>query len=309
MTNVTPPSVSAPKMPEPLRILVTGGTGQVGMELKAYGWPQGTQVLSPTRDELDLADITAIGRYFEQHQPDVVINPAAYTLVDRAEDEVAEAFRANALTPAILAELTAKAGIPLVHVSTDYVFDGKANRPYREDDTTNPANVYGASKRAGELAVLSGNRRSVVVRTAWVFSPHRGNFVKTMMRLAADKPSLGVVGDQLGCPTSARDLAAALATIALRMAADKDAPTGLYNFVNEGSTSWAGLAREVMKNLPDGGVPVSDITTADYPTPAVRPANSRLDTQRIVRDYGIRPRRWEQAVQETVAELIQQGAQ
>jgi len=294
-------------MAKPLRILITGGTGQVGQELKAYDWPEGTACLAPTRAEMDLVDAVSVARYFEENRPDVVINPAAYTQVDRAQNDVAQAFRVNALGPAILAELTARAGIPLVHVSTDYVFDGKADHPYTETDPASAANVYGASKHAGELAVLSGNPRAVVVRTAWVFSPHGNNFVKTMIRLAGEKPSLGIVGDQHGCPTSARDLASALASIVLRMAADKDAPTGLYNFVNDGSTTWAGLAREVMKHLPGGGVPVSDISTADYPTPAVRPANSRLNTLRIQRDYGIIPRHWKVAVQETVSELIAQG--
>lgn len=295
-------------MADSLRVLVTGGTGQVGQELTTYSWPEGTQIFAPSRQELDLVDEIAVARFFEKSRPDIVVNSAAYTMVDRAETEVASAFAANALGPAILAELTAKAGIPLIHVSTDYVFDGKADDAYTEDDITKPANVYGASKRAGELAVLSGNPHSIIVRTAWVFSPHRSNFVKTMMRLASEKPLVSVVGDQLGCPTSARDLASALATIALRMATDKDAPTGLYNFVNDGSTTWAGLAREVMKNMPDGGIPVQEITTSDYPTPAARPANSRLDTHRIQRDFGINPRAWQQAVQETVSELIQQGA-
>lgn len=295
-------------MADNARILVTGGTGQVGLELQAHNWPQGVEILAPARDVLDLGDEASVRSFFAANSLDAVINPAAYTQVDRAETEIAEAFRANGFAPALLAELTAKAGIPLIHVSTDYVFDGSATEPYSEDVTTNPANVYGASKRAGELAVLSGNPRSVIMRTAWVFSRHRNNFVKTMMRLAADKPALSVVGDQHGCPTSARDLAQALATITLRHIQNVDAPTGIYNFANQGSTTWAGLARAVMTHLPNGGVPVSDITTADYPTPASRPANSCLNTQKISRDFGITPRSWEQAVQETVAELTQQGA-
>ncbi len=295
-------------MADRVRILVTGGTGQVGLELQSHDWPAGVEILAPRREELDLGDEASVRRFFAENALGAVINPAAYTQVDRAETEVAEAFRANALAPALLAELTAAAGIPLVHVSTDYVFDGTSERPYVESDATHPTNVYGASKHAGELAVLSGNPRSVIVRTAWVFSRHRSNFVKTMMRLAASKPALSVVGDQHGCPTSAHDLAKALATITLRHIDDAKAPTGIYNFVNQGSTTWAGLAREVMKNLPEGGVPVTDITTADYPTPASRPANSRLDTRKIGQDFNITPRNWEQAVQETVAALTQQGA-
>lgn len=290
-------------MADTTRILITGGQGQVGTELRQLDWPAGMDIVAPDRQALDLSDITAVRAYFAANAFDAVIHPAAYTAVDKAETEIAEAFAVNALTPALLAELTKSAGIPLVHVSTDYVFDGEAEGPYTEDHPTAPANVYGASKRAGELAVLAGNPRSAIVRTAWVFSAHRANFVKTMIRLASERSELKVVEDQHGCPTSARDVACALATITLRMIEDTSAPSGIFHFANEGSTSWAGLAREIMASLPDGGVPVLSITTSDYPTPARRPANSCLDTRRIREDYAITPRKWQIAVQETVAEL------
>jgi dTDP-4-dehydrorhamnose reductase len=287
-------------------ILVTGGAGQVGLELARVAWPEHVRLHQPTRAELDLADAEAVRALFARVPFRAVINAAAYTAVDRAETEVASAFAANAMGPAILAELTRAADIPLVQVSTDYVFDGSHEQDYAESDPVGPLGVYGASKLAGEVAVRTGNPRSVVLRTAWVLSPHRANFLKTMLRLAADRPVLRVVEDQTGCPTSAKDIAEALAEITLRMIADPEAPTGVYHFVNGGSTSWAGLAREIMALSAARGGPsaeVEGITTADYPTPARRPSNSRLSTFKITRDYGVTPRPWREAVAEIVAEL------
>jgi dTDP-4-dehydrorhamnose reductase len=288
-------------------ILITGGAGQVGLELARAQWPANVRLHLPTRAELDLGDAGAVRAAFGATPFKAVINSGAYTAVDKAETEVAAAFAANAMGPAILAEATRAADIPLIQVSTDYVFDGSGERDYAETDPVGPLGVYGASKLAGEVAVTTGNPRSVVMRTAWVLSPHRANFLKTMLRLAADRPALRVVEDQEGCPTSARDIAEALKTIALRMIDDPDAPTGVYHFVNAGSTTWAGLAREIMALSAARGGPratVEGITTADYPTPARRPSNSRLDTFKITRDYGIAPRPWKDAVAEIVAELI-----
>ena len=290
-------------------ILVTGGAGQVGLELARADWPSYVRLHMPTRDELDLGDTDAVRAMFAATPFKAVINSGAYTAVDKAETEVAAAFAANAMGPAILAEVTRAAGIPLVQVSTDYVFDGSGEQDYSESDPVGPLGVYGASKLAGEVAVRTGNPRSVVMRTAWVLSPHRANFLKTMLRLAADRPALRVVDDQTGCPTSARDIAGALADITLRMIADPEAPTGVYHFVNAGSTSWAGLAREVFALSKARGGPeaqVEGITTAEYPTPARRPANSRLSTFKITRDYGIIPRPWQDAVAGIVAELHQE---
>jgi dTDP-4-dehydrorhamnose reductase len=293
-------------MADPITILVTGGAGQVGAELIAHAWPPGVTVLAPSRSELDLTDAASVGAWFAANTVAAVINPAAYTAVDRAETEVGAAFAANALAPALLAEATKAAGVPLVHVSTDYVFDGSGGGLYPEDGPLAPLGVYGASKLAGELAVRSGNPRSVVVRTAWVLSPHRANFLKTMLRLADDRDRVSVVADQFGCPTSARDIARALATITLRLIADPEAPIGVYHFVNAGETSWAGLAEEIFAISRDhGGVfaEVTPITTAEYPTPARRPANSRLSTAKIATDYGITPRPWRDAVAEIIDDL------
>ncbi|MFC6388508.1 SDR family oxidoreductase, partial [Methylorubrum zatmanii] len=188
-------------------ILILGGAGQVGTELQAYPWPEGVWVHAPDRASLDITDEAAVAAALDERSYAAVINPAAYTAVDKAESDVAAAWRLNALAPAILAAETRKRNIPLVHVSTDYVFDGSGEGFYAPDAAVNPTSVYGASKAAGEMAVRATNPRHAILRTAWVVSPHRGNFVKTMLRLAADRDRLTVVDDQHGCPTSAADLA------------------------------------------------------------------------------------------------------
>lgn len=287
-------------------ILITGGAGQVGTELRAADWPHGTVLNAPDRQMLDLSNAASVQALFASQRFDAVINAAAYTAVDKAEAEVAAAFAANAMGPALLADATRQAGIPLVQVSTDYVFDGAKTGAWVETDPVAPVGVYGASKLAGELAVLSGNPRSVVLRTAWVLSPHRANFLKTMLRLAADRPMLRIVDDQRGCPTSARDIAGALMTLTLRQITDEKAPCGVYHFVNAGEASWAELAREIFALSEVQGGPtcvVEPITTADYSTPARRPANSVLSTARIQADYGIVPAPWQVAVADIVAQL------
>lgn len=289
-----------------MRILVTGGTGQVGTELAAYPWPGNVTLVMPTRPELDLADATAVAAYVTNGNFDAVINPAAYTAVDRAESDIVAAFAVNAMAPAALAAATKAAGIPLVHVSTDYVFDGSKPGAYHESDAVGPVGVYGASKEAGEQAVRAGNPRHVILRTAWVFSPHGANFVKTMLRLGADRPLLRVVDDQRGCPTAAADIASALATITLRLLADSEAPTGTYHFVGAGEASWCAFARTIFRLEAEAGRPapeVEAIGTKDYPTPAKRPANSVLSVTRLGEDYGIHPRHWESALNETLAAL------
>jgi dTDP-4-dehydrorhamnose reductase len=291
-------------MAEPdIHILITGGAGQVGIELLRAAWPAHVRLHAPTRAELDLADRDAVARAFAAAPFAAVINPAAYTAVDKAEDEAAEAFAANAMGPAILADATRAAGIPLIHVSTDYVFDGSLPGARLETDPVAPPGVYGASKLAGELAVRAGNPRSVVLRTAWVFSAHRNNFVKTMLRIGAANPVIRVVADQRGCPTSAADIAGALKIIALRMIADPEAPTGTYQFVNAGEASWHGFAQAIFAAAAEASPEVVAITTADYPTRARRPANSVLSTAKLTRDFGVTPRPWSEALEEVIAEL------
>ena len=288
-------------------ILVTGGSGQVGTELQRLSWPAGFEVSAPGRHEMDLSDPGSVAAMVQSRRFAAVINAGAFTAVDLCESEVAQAWQVNAVAPAVLARATALAGIPLVQVSTDYVFDGSKATPYAETDPVGPLCVYGASKLGGELAVRTANPRHAIVRTAWVFSAHGNNFVKTMLRVGRDRPLLRVVDDQRGCPTSAADLAAALAKIALAMIADADAPIGTFQFVNSGSCTWHGLAGEIFAQAARMGGPspqLQAITTAEYPLPARRPANSQLATGRLGREYGIFPRPWQPALADILAELL-----
>jgi dTDP-4-dehydrorhamnose reductase len=288
-------------------VLMTGGAGQVGSALRRLDWGGAIEVHAPARADLDLSSAGDISGYFERHGVDAVVNAAAYTAVDRAESEVGEAFAVNSQGPALLAAATARAGIPLIHMSTDYVFAGDKTAPYVEDDPVGPLNVYGASKLAGELAVRTGNPRSVVLRTAWVLSPFRNNFLKTIRRLAETRREIPVVADQIGCPTSAADIAAAIRTILFAHLSSADAPVGVYHFVNAGEASWCELANAIFAWGASAGprALARPITTADFPTAARRPAHSKLATDKISRDFGVTPRPWRNAVAEIVSELDQ----
>lgn len=284
-------------------ILITGGQGQIGLELARQDWPADVTAAFPTRAELDIASQVSLATYLRGRSFAAIINCAAYTAVDKAEEDRDRAFLVNGEAPGWLADT----GIPLVHVSTDYVFDGSGGGYYTEDDPVAPLGVYGASKLEGERAVRAGQSRSVILRTAWVISAHRHNFLKTMLRLGAANPALRVVDDQRGCPTSAQDIAAALRVIALRLIEDPQAPLGIHHFVNAGEASWCELAREIFALSGAAGGPsaeVTGITTADYPTPARRPANSRLSTSRITANYGIHPRDWRAGVRDIIDELV-----
>lgn len=288
-------------------ILILGGGGQVGTELRGLAWPEGVQPRAPERADLDITDEAAVARIVGERTWGAVVNAAAYTAVDKAESEVAAAWRLNALAPAYLAAATASRNIPLVQVSTDYVFDGSGVGDCLPDAPVNPQSVYGASKAAGEMAVRTGNPRHAIVRTAWVVSPHRANFVKTMLRLAGERERLSVVDDQHGCPTSAADLASALGRIALRLARDEGAPTGTVHCVNAGHTTWCGFARAIVAGGARRGgrsVPVDGIPTSAYPTPARRPKNSRLDTASLRQAYGIAPRPWQAALDDILDRLM-----
>lgn len=292
-------------------VLVTGGSGQVGRELARYAWPDGWRATVLTHGDLDLTDTAAVAARVASGsggQPwAAVINAAAYTAVDNAESDQVTAWTVNALAPSAFAAACRAADMPLVQVSTDYVFDGAKQGAWEEDDPVGPLGVYGASKLGGELAVRSSGARHAVVRTAWVVSAHGSNFVKTMLRVGAGRPTLRVVDDQHGSPTSAADLAAALATVAMRMADDRQAPGGVLHFANSGPTTWCGFARAIFDGAAARGGPhahVEAITTAEYPTPAKRPFNSLLATGRIEREYGIRPRPWAQALEPILDELI-----
>lgn len=303
----SPPSFSSAA--GSMNILVCGGAGQVGIELQRQSWPANVRVFAPSREILDLEDEGSIAPIMASRRWACVVNVAAFTAVDRAETEVSRAWRLNAWGPGILAHEAGKLGIPIVHVSTDYVFDGESQQPYRPFDPVHPLSVYGASKEGGEQAVRTANPRHVILRTAWVVSANRTNFVKTMLRLAQGRDSLRVVDDQVGCPTSASDLAAAIRTVVLRsIAGNGDRPSGTYHFVNAGSTTWYDLACAIMAGARRRGarwVPVEPIQTAHYKTAARRPLHSVLSTDTLTRDFGICPRAWHAALDEILDVLVE----
>jgi len=254
------------------------------------------------RKDVDLSDPVDVKHWIQHNAIDVVINTAAYTAVDRAEDEPEAAMHTNADLPQILAEACRQAGIPLIHISTDYVFDGTSENPYSESDTENPQSQYGLTKWLGELEVLQAHRRNLVIRTSWLYSEYGHNFVKTMLRLGAEKESLRVVNDQHGCPTYAGDLAKALIVIAGKVAANPDNYGGIYHFANTGETTWFGLASEIMQQS-RLNCKVEPCSTAEYPTKAARPANSVLNTQKIQSTFGIEIKHWKDALTEALSKL------
>lgn len=284
-------------------VLVTGGSGQVGTGIAAANRGR-FEIIAPSRAELDLADPAAIDRWITAHDWAAVINCAAYTAVDKAENDRDAAFALNAAAPGRIAEATARRDIPLLHVSTDYVFDGSKPEPYVEDDPVAPLGVYGASKEAGERAVRAANPRHLILRTAWVVSPWGSNFVKTMLRLGGERDELRVVDDQRGCPTGASDIAETLLALAEHMIADPAASAGTYHFVNAGEATWYELARTIFDHPAAPKPAVSPIPTSAYPTPARRPANSRLSTRSIERDFGIVPRPWRAMLGDILGELL-----
>lgn len=291
-------------MDEP--ILVTGGQGQLALALeKATTVP----MVRVGRPDFDFDRPETIEDCFNAVKPWLVVNAAAYTAVDAAENDAEAAYRANRDGPATLARLCAAAGVPLIHVSTDYVFDGTKPAPYQETDPTGPQGVYGASKLAGERAVLESGAQAVILRTAWVYSPTGKNFVRTMLNLARTRDTLGVVADQQGCPTAAADLADAILAIASRIAVTGwDASYGgVFHAAGTGETTWHGLAVAVFEaSARHGGrMPVVNaIATSAYPTPAKRPANSRLDCTKLERVFGVRLPAWRDSVDRTVDAII-----
>jgi dTDP-4-dehydrorhamnose reductase len=290
-----------------MKLLVLGAGGQVGHQLSRLAWPADYQIAAFDRAGVDITQGDAVAAAFERERPDIVINAAAYTAVDRAETEPDAAWAGNCTGPGHLAAACHAAGIPLIHISTDYVFDGSKQGPYREDDPVDPLGVYGHSKEAGDRAVREALPQHVILRTAWVYSAHGHNFVKTMLRVAAERPVLRVVADQTGSPTSAADIAGAIAAIVRRVAAG-DRHWGTYHFAGAGEVTWHGFAEAIFElAAPWRGAPpkVEAITTADYPTPARRPANSVLDCRHIGEVFGIVPRPWREALAEVIGELYE----
>lgn len=287
-----------------MTILVTGGKGQVASALGQLG---GERVRLAGRPEFDFDHPETIERLFCRVVPRVVVNAAAYTAVDAAEVDLGAAFRANAEGPGFLARLCNDAGVPLIHISTDYVFDGRKASPYVESDPVAPQGAYGASKLAGEDAVLKACERAMVVRTAWVYAPAGKNFVLTMLNAAKTMPRLRVVADQVGCPTAAGDLAAALLRVVDQVAEWRPEYRGIFHAASAGSTSWHGFAVALFEEASRYGVAVPEIAaiaTADWPTPAKRPANSRLDCAKLERVFGVRLPEWRDGLRRTVEQIF-----
>ena len=288
-------------------VLVTGGNGQLGMELQRTLWPHDWVVEATGVADLDLRDTTAIAAKVREKPWSAVVTAAAFTAVDAAECDVVTAWAVNALAPAAFAQACAAAAIPLIQISTDYVFDSEKEGRWEEVDRPAPLNVYGASKLGGELAVSSACSRYAIIRTSWLVSAHGQNFVKTMLRLGIDRKELGVVCDQVGAPTAAADLAAAVARIVLRFEDDPQTPVGTFHFSNAGETTWPGLTEAIFAGAARRGRSsprVVPITTGEYPTAARRPSNSLLSHRAIDAAFGIRPRDWQDALDEILDELI-----
>lgn len=293
-----------------LRIAVTGLTGQVVSALITRA-PRDVEIIALGRPQLELSRQEAVLTSLRHAKCDVIINAAAYTQVDKAESEIDLAMQVNGAGAANVAQAAAELDVPLLHLSTDYVFDGCLDRPYREDDKTNPSSVYGRSKLAGEEEIRKKHARHVILRTAWVYSPYGANFVKTMLRLGADRDEIGVVSDQMGNPTSALDIADALIQIAKRLAADHSDPLfGTFHMSGQGEASWADMAHAIFERAElheRKPVRVRSILTQDYVTPAKRPANSRLDNAKLKNVYDIKLPEWRISLAECVDLLIKEN--
>lgn len=290
-----------------MRILVTGREGQVARSL-AERSDGGHELIFVGRPDFDLADPESIERIVGAVRPELVFSVAAYTAVDKAESEPATAAAVNGAGPGVLARAAGRIGAPIVHLSTDYVFDGTADRPYREDDPVAPLGIYGASKLAGERAIAASGAPYAILRTAWVYSPFGHNFVKTMLRLAAERDELSVVEDQLGCPTSALDIADAMFRIADVWTAEPGrGANAVYHCAGRGETNWADFARTIFAYSAVRGGPsatVKGIPTSAYPTPARRPANSRLDSSRFAATFDHPMPEWRASLETVVARLL-----
>jgi dTDP-4-dehydrorhamnose reductase len=292
-----------------MKLLILGAGGQVGSALQTAAWPPGATITSLTHAQADIGDAAAVAAAFDSSHCDIVINAAGYTAVDKAESEPAVALRINGEAPGLIAAECARRGAALIHISTDYVFDGAKASHYLETDATAPLGVYGASKLAGERAVAERLERHVILRTSWVFSATGANFVKTMLRLAAAGRDIRVVQDQTGGPTPADDIAWAIAQIAARIAGGP-VPWGIYHYSGTPAVSWFELARaifEIHGAKTGKQIAVTPIATKDYPTAARRPANSRLDCAKIRSAFGIEQRSWRFGLESAMKSLSQTG--
>ncbi len=286
-----------------MRVLIFGKSGQVSRELARLAWPDDIQIVQVGREACDLSQPSTIAAALDRAEPDFVINAAAYTAVDRAESEAELAMTVNGEAPSEIARTCHRIGAALVHISTDYVFDGCKEGAYAEDDPIGPLSVYGRTKEAGEAGIRRELPRHLIVRTSWVFAGHGANFVKTMLRLGAERPELRVVDDQHGAPTSARDIALALQELVLARA-NARGTWGTFHFTSREPTTWYGFARAVIEGAALASPPkISPIPTSEYPTPATRPANSVLDCSRIQRQFGIVQPSWRDALSNVLHEV------
>lgn len=291
-----------------LRLVVTGSQGQVVRALAERGPQMDVEVIALGRPQLDLLQPEKIRAALEATRPDVVVSAAAYTAVDLAESHAAEAHAVNAIGAGEVARAAARLGVPVVHLSTDYVFDGALDRPYGEDDPTGPIGEYGRSKLAGEQAVAAANADHAILRTAWVYSPFGKNFVRTMLNLAATREEITVVADQHGAPTSAHDIANGVIGVA-RNLKGRAAPAlrGVFHMTAQGEATWAEFAEAIFALSHEAGGPFARVTripTSAYPTPARRPANSRLDNAKLAREHGVALPHWREALVVCMARLV-----
>ncbi len=286
------------------KILVFGANGQLGLEIMGQA---GEAAAGFDRASVDIADAASVRRVVVEHPPSAIVNAAGYTAVDQAETEIDAAFSANCQGAAVLAEAASAAGVPFVHVSTDYVFDGAKRTPYREDDPVAPLNVYGRSKEEGEQAVRAACRQHIILRTSWVFSPYGTNFVRTMLRLGAERKELNIVDDQTGCPTSAADLAGAILTIVPKVSEPGFDAWGTYHYRGGDVVTWYGFAKLIFEEAARHGRAVPHLVpteTAAYPSKATRPAYSVLSMQKLASTFGIEPRPLRDSLRECLDVLL-----
>ena len=291
-----------------MRMLVTGANGQVGWELSNRGAKRGLEILALDRSALDITDPVSVSREVNRPGVSLVVNAAGYTAVDEAESEPELAFAVNRDGPGHLASACAETGIPLIHISTDFVFNGQKHDPYLETDQTSPLNVYGQSKVAGEVVVGERLREHIILRTSWVYGAHGHNFVNTMLRLGQEKEVVRVVDDQHGCPTNAVDIAEAILTIAGQIMKGRGINWGTYHYCGKGVTSWHGFTEAIFALAAQYTSlkvkRVEPISTAEYPTPAKRPANSVLDCSLLEKEFDIRSRPWSESLAQMLAVLF-----
>ena len=287
-------------------LLVFGAAGQVGRELIALARTRGIEAVGLSRAEVDIRDAAAVDAAVAAATPRLVVNCAAFTAVDKAESEAELAFAVNRDAAAAIAKAAAARDLPVLHISTDYVFDGSKEDAYVEEDPIAPLGVYGRSKAEGEAAVADANHRHVVLRTAWVYGRYGANFLKTMLRLAGERDRLRVVADQRGCPTATADIAEAILAVDAALKAGMMETTGVFHFAGTGATTWHGFAQEIVAAQSEATAkypPVEPINTADYPTPARRPANSELSSEKFAAAFGYRAADWRERTREVVAAL------